>query len=295
VKLPLLLTQYLREHRLLRLPGLGSFHSSATQPGAEAETSSNLYIRFEHVSVKEADDSLITFIKEKTGKIKPLALADLASYIESGLQMLNIGKPFYIEGIGTIHKNRDGAYDFVARELAINRGDEPGKANADYNEKKHDKKKSVFDDEKYSPSVNPWQKIIVAALIIGGLAVVVLGGYYLYNQNNGEPRIQNTIVPAVDSTQQQKDSLNRADSARTMATFASLNPGAYKFIIETTTNKKRAMRRYKQLIDFTNVKIESPDSASYKLYFVISAGTNDTTRIKDSLSRFYASKVKIEF
>jgi hypothetical protein len=292
VKLPLLLTQYLREHQLLRLPGLGSFHSNGPQGGAEGETPSSLDVRFERINVKEADDELVNFIRERTGKIKPLAIADLSSYLESGLQLLNIGKPFYIEGIGTIQKTRDGSYDFVARELVINRGDEPTSIKGNDNS---DKRKSVFDDEKYTPTTNPWQKIIVATLIIGGLAIVVLGGYYLYNQNNGEPRIQNTIVPAADSTDQQpKDTLNTTDTARSMATFASLNPGAYKFIIETTTNKKRAMRRYNQLIDFTNVKMETPDSTSFKLYFLISAAGKDTTRIKDSLSRFYASKVKIE-
>lgn len=290
MKLPLLLTQYLREYRLLRLPGLGSFHSTGIQPGTEGETAS-IQVQFEHVSVKEADESLVNFIKEKTGKIKPLALADLASYIESGLQLLNIGKPFYIEGIGTIQRTSGGTYDFAARELVVNKSDETVKTNSE----RADRRKSVFDDEKYAPSVNPWQKIIVAFLILGGLAIVVLGGYYLYNQNSGEPKIQNTIIPAADSTQQQKDSLNiPKDTTHSTATFASLNPGAYKFIIETTNNKNRAMRRYKQLIDFTNVKMESPDSASFKLYFLISAATADTTRIKDSLSRFYASKVKIE-
>ena len=287
----MLLTQYLREHRLLRLPGLGTFHSSPGHTEAGAETPSSLDIRFERVSVKEADESLVNFIREKTGKIKPLALADLTSYIESGLQLLNIGKPFYIEGIGTVQKTKDGSYDFVKRELVINNSDEPVRANAEQS----DRKKSVFDDEKYTPDTNPWQKLIVAALIIGGLAIVVLGGYYLYNQNNAEPRIQNTAVPAADSTQQQKDSLSvPADSSHTPATFASLNPGAYKFVIETTKSKKRAMQRYKQLSEFTSVKMESPDSTSYKLYFVIPAAIKDTTRIKDSLSRFYASKVKIE-
>lgn len=291
MKLPLLLTQYLREHGLLRLPGLGTFHAGGVQP-AEADSPAGLQVRFERANIKEADDGLVHFIKEKTGKIKPLALADLDSFIESGLQLLNIGKPFYIEGIGTIQKAKDGTYDFTARELNVTSTGEPAKNGNEHT----DKKKSIFDDEKYNPSANPWQKIVVAALIIGGLAIVVLGGYYLYNSNSAEPRIQHTVVPATDSSAlPQKDSLNTpADTSRSVATYAALGPGAYKFVIETTSSRKRAIRRYTQLADFTNIKMETPDSVSYKLYFLIPAAHADTTRIKDSLGRFYASKVRIE-
>ncbi|MGB8194236.1 MAG: hypothetical protein WCF67_20055 [Chitinophagaceae bacterium] len=298
MKLPLLLSHYLREHQLLRLPGLGSFRYSGQQQSVQGDAALPAAdIRFEYGGVQQADDSLIDFIKQNTGKIKPLAIADLNSYIENGLQLLNIGKPFYIEGVGTVQKGKEGRYEFVARELVIT-NDQKGNEKTEQT----DKKRSVFDDEKYAPSVNPWQKIIVALLIVGGLAIVVLGGYFLYNQNNGAANLQeikqNIIPPAADSTNLKTDSLSRpqTDSANTsVTTYASLNPGAYKFILETTNNKKRALKRYNQLKSyFIDIKMESIDSSAYKLYFLIPATAADTTRIKDSLSRYYTSKVRVE-
>jgi hypothetical protein len=295
VKLPLLLTQYLREHQHLRLPRLGSFYASAKAAG-DADTQPALNIRFEHKNVKEADESLVDFIKQKTGKIKPLALADLDSYIESGLQLLNIGKPFYIEGIGTIMKTREGSYDFTAREVAVTR-DEKAAERMERSRAEHaEKKKSVFADEKYSPSTNPWQKIIVAALILGGLAIVVLGGYYLYTQNNDNKAGIREPAPITDSTNNKQDTLNmQGDSARSNVTYASAQNGEYKFILETTNSKKRALRRYSQLKSyFLPIRMETSDSTVFKLYFAIPSTPADTARIRDSLSKYYLSKVKIE-
>lgn len=299
VKLPLLLTLYLREHDVLRLPGIGNFHCNGVLASPDPETAP-LNIRFEYAVVREADDSLIDFIKQKTGKMKPLAIADLSSYIESGIQLLNIGKPFYIDGIGTIQRTKDGKHDFVARELAISNFDEPMKEMPvlpSLAARQTDKKRSVFEDEKYQPGVNPWQKLIVAALILGGLAIVVFGGYYLYTNTGGANNTGQNEIPVTDSTTRKQDSLIvPPDSSKSVSSYASLQPGTYKFILETTPNKKRAMRRFSQLKSYMlDIKMDVPaDSSSYKLYFAIPATPADTTRIKDSLTRYYLNKVRIE-
>src|SRR5688500_16129173 len=177
------------EHNLLRLPGIGTFHYIANpnpNPQQESPIDISNDIKFDHSIIREPDESLIEYIKQKTGKIRPLALADLSSFIESGQQLINIGKPFFIEGLGTVQKTKEGKHDFVPYELAISNPrmeDYPKEATtmASLSMKHPEKKRSVFEDEKYEPGVNPLQKLIVAALILGGLAVVVFGGYYLYN------------------------------------------------------------------------------------------------------------------
>lgn len=297
MKLPLLLSHYLREHKLLRLPGLGTLHYSGPQTNVDGEPVMNHSdIRFEPGQVKQADEALIDFIKQHTGKIKPLATADLDSYIESGLQLLNIGRPFYMDGIGTIQKSH-GSLEFSTREVAAGKSEAISSkgSNKSSGKNEQDKKRSVFDDEKYNTGVSPLQKIVVAALIVGGLAIVVLGGYYLYNQNKGEASLQQVQpAPQTDSLNILHDSIpKQADSASILASYASVDAGSFKFILETTNNKKRAMKRFNQL-KYSNLKLETIDSTAFKLYFLIPATAKDTTRIKDSLNRYYASKVKIE-
>ncbi|HEX6181242.1 MAG TPA: hypothetical protein VFZ47_08325 [Chitinophagaceae bacterium] len=295
------------EHHLLRLPGIGTFHYTANpnpnpnpnQQEQQLDISND--IRFDHSIIREPDESLIDYIKQKTGKIRPLALADLSSFIESGQQLINIGKPFFIEGIGTIQKTREGKHELVPYELAISNPrmeDYPKEATtmASLSMKHPEKKRSVFEDEKYQPGANPLQKLLVVVLILGGLAVVVFGGYFLYNQTGGDPNPkQNDQQQVSDTTLHQKDSIiTPPDTTQATASYASLQPATYKFVLESS-GKKRALARYNLLKSYgMDIKMETKDSTSYKLFFILPATPNDTTRIKDSLGRYYARKVLIE-
>jgi hypothetical protein len=285
LKLPLLLCQYLREQKTLSLPGIGIFNlTGPISSDDESSMLSSSQVSFENKKVKEADDKLISFIKQETGKIKPLAIADLDSFISTGMEMLNMGKPFQLEGIGSIQKKRDGQLEFVAGEPNIPRHEG---SHGD-----HEKKVSVFEDSKYEPKSNPLQKILAVGLLLAGLVVVVLGGYYLYNKNNNVSDIsdeesQNKAPlqqPAVDT------SIVKVDS-----TLIVKAPSTYRFILETTNSKKRALKRYTQLKSMNiDVKMDTPDSTNFKLYFIIPSIASDTIRIKDSLQNYYGRRILIE-
>ena len=51
--------------------------------------------------------------------MKALASSDLCSYIELARQFLNIGKPFQIEGIGTLVRNKSGELEFTPDHLLV--------------------------------------------------------------------------------------------------------------------------------------------------------------------------------
>jgi len=282
LKLPALLSQYLREQKTLSLPGIGIFHLIGAV-SSDQENSSLHYsqVQFESKKVREADDKLISFIKQETGKIKPLAIADLESFIATGMELLNMGKPFQLEGIGSIQKKKDGQFEFIAGEALSAKHEAP--------HAEQDKKVSVFEDSKYEPKSNPLQKILMVGLFLGGIAVVVLGGYYFYNKsdaNEAEQNLSEAPVPqtVVDSTS------NKADSTVTVKKDPS-----FRYILENTSSRTRALKRYNQLKSLAiDVKMETPDSVNFKLYFVIPSTAADTIRIKDSLHNYYGKKVMVE-
>ena len=94
------------------LPGIGSFTLDAgvvipqesDRIGQQAATG----ISFKNASIPLPDEALILFLKEHTGKMKSLVSSDLDFYLTTGRQLLNIGKAFYIEGVGTLLKNKEG-------------------------------------------------------------------------------------------------------------------------------------------------------------------------------------------
>ncbi len=114
LKLSSVFAQYLYQHKKLNLPGIGSFDidPSVSVPDVAEKSSADFgqYIHFTNKPVARPDEEFIDFIRVQTGKIRPLAESDLESYLSDGKLLLNIGKPFFIEGVGTLHKVREVNY-----------------------------------------------------------------------------------------------------------------------------------------------------------------------------------------
>ena len=155
-------------------------------------------ISFKNANIPTPDDALITYIKEHTGKMKSLAAADLDFYLTTGRQLLNIGKPFYIEGIGTLLKNKEGKLDFTPGDYLIPKIDEPGDA--------HRNRNSYDEPPREEPKANNvrQRQTMLLLLLIAGVVVVGWGGYYLYQRNNyteqssGDNRA--TVIPDTPAT-----------------------------------------------------------------------------------------------
>jgi len=281
-------------------------------------------ITYTEKTIVAADEALVLFIKEHTGKMKSLASADLDFYLTTGRQLLNIGKPFHLEGIGTLLKNKDGRLDFTPGEYVVSRLDDLSP-----------EKKAVSVDEtgaRAEPASGGGSSRQVLLLIglVAGLVVIGWGGYYLYKRNNIiEPTAENraTVLPDTSAAKRSADStvaaVVRTDSGSAQkpvdttvkATVAPVTPppaavapvattsvpvpgegqSLYRFVILQTASKNRALRRYNQLLGYQlNIHMDEKDSAYFKLYFPIAAGIRDTTHIKDSLADVYAAQVTIE-
>jgi hypothetical protein len=302
LKLATLVPQYFYQHRTLSLPGIGTFSldDKVIIPDSDDKNVRDFsqHIQFKQANIAKADDALIDFIRVHTGKIKPLAESDLESYVADGKLLLNIGKPFHIEGIGSLMKNRNGVYEFTAGDPVIERLEsmQPMKERDAPGREKAHTKKSVFDEDYYPHESRGMgsRRLIILGGIVLGLAVVIWGGYTLYNKKV-EPAAAatETNILTADSTQQAAaaDSLARAkavaDSIQAAASAAS--SGSYKFIFESTNNKRRALRRHLQVSDISpRIKMETnPDSTHFNIYVVLPAMPADTTRLKDSLNAWY--------
>jgi hypothetical protein len=119
LKLPGLLAQYLYSKKQLDLPGIGSFfldpsiNIEAPESNNKQKTEVPDGISFKNNSAIKESPDLVTYISAESGKMKPLAAADLDSHLQLALQFLNMGKPFSFDGIGTLATNRSGGYEFT--------------------------------------------------------------------------------------------------------------------------------------------------------------------------------------
>jgi hypothetical protein len=311
LKLPQLLAHFLYQNKTIRLPGIGVFvlDPSAIPPEKTEKEQPQVVqgIHFEPALVQKPDAELIEFIHKYTGKMKPLAESDLDSYLRLGIQLLNIGKPFFLEGIGSITKKKDGKYEFEPGEYSYLRLEMPGEQRAET----VDKRKKALENQQidYSPQSKAAKKILLAIGFIGAIVLIGWGGYNLYknkiagpDENENTSKVQqqdtsgqlNTDTAGNAPRQVDSSSTKKKDSNPFMASKRS-DSSQYKFVILATANKFRALKRYKQLISSDiKVKMETKDSSFFKVYFTIPAVPKDTLHIKDSLSNYYATKTVIE-
>lgn len=230
MKLPLLLSQFLYKTRKLDLPGIGRFvmDPAAVIPeeSDKSEDTVATGITFSNSPVTVPDDALINFIKEHTGKMKPLAAADLDFFLTTGKQLLNIGKPFYLEGIGTLQKNKDGRLDFIPGEYSTARLQDPA------TERKEKRPATTYDEpppREYEPRSNTIRQALLLIGLVGGLIVIGWGGYYLYKRNTFvEPTTEKPTEenkPAVVDAGQ-PGAQSRPTNATTDSTKAGTGDGA---------------------------------------------------------------------
>ncbi len=290
LKLSTLFAKYLYQHKKLSLPGIGTFSidPAVTVPDISDKLFTDFLqqIKFEQKNDIAAEDNFIDFIRTETGKIRPLAESDLDSFLTDGKILLNIGKPFQIEGIGSLQKNKEGTYMFTPGTLP------PTRIESARMETITEKpRKSVFAEDNYQ--TGGIRKLVIAASIIVGIVLVIWLGYRLYNRSANIPvaEIPASSTPVdtaraniiLDSAQKIIDSTIRQTSRPT---------GTYKFIIEKTLSKARAFKRYNQLIDNRDdIKMEVfADSTLFHLYLILPATPADTARIRDSLKNWYGRK-----
>ncbi len=304
LKIPQLLVQYLYKYRKMSLPGLGIFTLDKSvelpEEGDHSLPAPNA-VQFQNANIAAADKELITFICENTGKIKPLAISDLDSYLNLGTEMLNIGKPFHLEGIGIISRNKSGKFDFTPGEYSMIR---ENTSSADHEKKKvHNREKKQLPPQAGAQGRNG----LILLAVIAAIVIVGWGGWMVYKNNSagGTEKISDTNSVVREQTPTATDSLShdstRHDSAKVPAVLATNPPGTngqpatYKFIILATENKARALKRYNQLLGFDlQIHLDQKDSTYFKVYFQFPAFTKDTTHIKDSLRREYAHEIIIE-
>ncbi|HEX5652886.1 MAG TPA: hypothetical protein VFX58_07425 [Chitinophagaceae bacterium] len=301
MKLAPLLAQFLYSHKRLDLTGIGSFmlDSSVSIDSEDVKQQKNPAaggIHFQNNPSIKGSPELVSFISSQTGKMKALAEADLNSHLELIRQFLNIGKPFLLEGIGSLVKIRSGQFDFTAGELSAEKLKDSGSKEANATQSPEEKFETYHPFLEKEKTRTAWRKPVMALLVLAGMGLAVLGGYIVYKKNalpvnrqDSTPAnipIQSVAVPIMDSI--------KKDSANPEPVQVPIPAGHYKFVLETA-GPKRAFDRFNKLKTYRwNVQLETADSIRYKIVMQLPTQSTDTSRVLDSLTALNGRKVYIE-
>lgn len=302
------LSSFLYETKKLTLPGIGHFTLDAAINIYEKNDPVLIQqaIKFEADARAAEEDELIQHLVKTTGKMKPLAISDLESFLNTGKQLLNIGKPFILPGIGSIVKSRNELSftpgQFIPPKLE-DKVTEHKLRDKTVDEPNFSSIEKEFDYEEGSRRTSRKWLMILATLLL--IALAGWGVYYfllkkdttadsntIVNSETQEAASQDTTsnTPATDSSLLKvKDSLP-ATPASIAAIPDSIN---YTYVIELREYKylKSAEERAAALRTFGNkVFVEPKDSLHFALLFPVNGPLTDTAKVIDSLSAMYLQK-----
>jgi hypothetical protein len=288
LKLAPLLSQYLYDQKKLDLAGIGSFLLDASSRTSTDAQHLSEGISFKYDALVKEDANLISYISTETGKMKALAASDLGSYIDLAREFLNIGKPFQIEGIGTLVKSKNGDLEFTADHLLIDKVKETGIKELSATSTS-DESITTYESLRPRSEKTPiLKRILFGLLIIATTGLIIWAGYRVYKYNspansNNEQTTEETI-PVSDTS---KYIPSFSDTTASEKKSVEANTGNYRFVIEEA-NKRRAFYRYDMLKKGgLPIKMSTKDSVIFKLFFVMQATPADTARISDSLTVWY--------
>lgn len=298
MKIQELLAQYLYKEKSLTLPGLGRFEldPSVNLTDTKEQVWPDGAITFTMDRQAQLSEELLVFLVQQTGKMKPLALSDLESYISTGMQLINIGKPFLIKGIGSLSKNQTNQLQFEQGNPVLEKIDS---INTD-----HVRDRTVlaegeteidFSHEERKSSRKP---ILIFGLIVA-LALVGWAVWLAFPKKTATtPAEENTEQTAAADTavvQQPDTAAIIQDSAQPVApVVAAGDTTSFKLIVETVASKAKAdarlafhKGRQRELL------LEMKDSTNYQLILSVARPLRDTAFVKDSLLKYYGIKAKV--
>lgn len=299
MKIEQVLVQQLYNNKHITLQGIGTFSldSSVSLP-VDSEKGIVLpenAIHFIYNPKATEDEALIDAIVQHTKKIKPLASADLDSFLMLGRQFLNIGKPFRLEGLGTLDKTQSGELEFKAGQFITPKIEAPKALKENENEEKS----GLFPD--YDTEVNSGSRR--AIFIITTILVLGIGAwaayYFFYKNRNTE---SNSQVSEIDQTQNKADTVSAKKDTLTIGAIntsqqQTSNDGyTFKIVFKVTKDKQDAQKTLAKYKDYGHkVIMYTTDSVTYKVAEPFTLPLSDTAHIKDSLNKyFYLGKAHVE-
>ncbi|HPH22858.1 MAG TPA: hypothetical protein PLW32_03155, partial [Chitinophagaceae bacterium] len=174
-------SSYLYKHQIVAIPTIGEFTLDKAIQANEAKDGEEFFptegISFTYNKYATVEPVFVKFIKELLPKPISLIESDIEDYALQITDWLNIGKPYTINGIGTLTKLHDGAIEFSVGKPKIENISDIVASIA----QKENTYESLVAKNKKSVELNLKKLLaIFGSLIL--LAIVVWLGIFLYKK-----------------------------------------------------------------------------------------------------------------
>ena len=297
VKIEQALVLYLLKNKQISLQGIGTFSLDIPLPEVTDNDKPVIIpanaVSFHYDPKVGEEETIVDFIVEHTKKIKPLASADLDSFLTLGRQFLNIGKPFTIQNLGTLDKLKSGELEFKPGQLILQKMEAP--KDITENDIEENDAENLFNDYQNKTPRNSkgiWLTILIL-LVLGFGAWAAWNFIFKKDDKDDDKDItqSESIVPLPDTLSKNTDSLINSPlptDSNSMVQKPISDSTSFYVVVADYTNKEEALARIAKLKTFgRNLIMYTDDSITYKIGHAFTLPLSDTTKILDSLNRYY--------
>lgn len=244
------------------------------------------------------DEAFIHFYAFEKGRIIPLSASDIEAQLLMARQIVNIGNPYEIAGLGKIVKMDNGKLTMLPGFFTIPPISGSGRP-AVLRERVQQAPLPKVDRKEEKAASN--RKIGQMLVISGGVLVVALIVWAIFKfvlpmMKGKADQAEVSISPTTeDTTSLTVVSPNSAaDSSSQVQPTDSTSLLNWKAYIAETSKKPFADDKLKRYKSFGhNVELETLDTNRFLIFINLQSTIADTARQRDSLARFFAYPVSI--
>lgn len=297
MKIEQLLVQHFYNAKKVTLQGIGTFTLSpdfVLPPDSDKDiVLPENAVSFEYNPKATEDDALVNYIVQQSRKMKPLASADLESYIMLATQFLHIGKPLKIEGIGMLEKSQVGGYQFIPSQFINTKVED-----ATVQLKEKEREDVSFANEAKPAVVNKKLVAIIAAVIV--IAGISWAAWYFLTTKSNTPSVEanasEQVTPAAtDTTKMDSTKLQQKPDSIVQQVPVTAPGYTFKVVIKNYPSLVLAQKAYDRLTRYGyKLLLYTADSVTYKVAMPLTKPLVDTAHAKDSVRILFGGKPYVE-
>jgi len=294
-----ILLLYVYQHKKISLNLFGTIELEGTIPDPELIRREKQIpiegLKFTFDPHVITDEAFTHFYASEKGRIIPLSASDIEAQLLMARQIVNIGNPYEIAGLGKIVKMDNGKLTILPGYFTIPPISGSGRPAVLRERVQQAPLPKVDRREERAANNRKIGQVVIIAGALAGLALIVWAvfKFVLPTLQDNSAKTAVSVVPAED-TIQTVAATNPVVDTSTLQPIDSMAVRNWKAYISETTIKQFANDKLKRYKSFGhNVELETLDTNRFLIYINLQSASTDTARYRDSLARFFAFPVTI--
>lgn len=287
---------YLYEHQFISLPNIGEFALDKSINFTNEEEKKNFFplegLSFSYNRKATIQPEFVQYIRSFITKPISLIESDIQDYTLQIINWLNLGKPFTIEGIGTLTKLQNGQIEFSVGVSKIENISSIISSIAH----KESNFEGLIVEQSYKKKLTSNKNLIFTIIIftLFGLLVWVIS-YFVNQSKNNDAQLVIIDTTVVHETPQTNVPIITDTTGTTVLPI--MDTVRYKIYFLSSKYKEKADKQFAYWSKFEKVNRDEvfvKDTMRYRLYIYKKAIPRDTTDVKISLSKYFKHAITIE-